>query len=62
MTYDRGACWRCRFFEYVPDSDDDDSGVCRRYPPTPLVDDEGGFAALPFVEYTDWCGEFVEEG
>jgi hypothetical protein len=59
----KDKCEKCVF--YLAATDDgveyDDYGVCRRYPPE-LVDDEEGFSSeYPPVQDNDWCGEFVHQ-
>lgn len=37
---------------------DDEGGMCHRYPPVAVTDDEGfGFTHIP-VAPDDWCGEY----
>lgn len=48
-------CWNCRYFDRVPESDED-GGFCRRYPPQST--DDGTACIWPGVDYMDWCGEF----
>ena len=58
--FDRGACWRCQWFE--PDEErHDDCGDCHRFPRVACIDDDGSAGFVwPSVEYIDWCGEFLE--
>lgn len=60
MADDR-RCSSCQFASLAYfDANDDDAPViyeCRRYPPAiKKKHDKIGF--FPFVEETDWCGEF----
>lgn len=53
-------CETCRFFvPSEPDEvDDDGEGVCRRYPPTCLIDQDGDMVrGQPAVTRSYWCGE-----
>ncbi len=45
-------CRTCKFFE--KHKTDDETGDCRRYPPTPLPVDDHEWAV---VSVEDWCGE-----
>ena len=56
---DNGACWRCVYFDTEPDMMKDELGFCRRFPPTVVDADYNAFVG---VGYTDWCGEFREQG
>jgi len=51
-------CVSCRFF-WPATNRDDDTGVCRRYPPVPLsaTNDEDVVIAWPIVAADDFCGE-----
>ena len=60
MGGDRGACWRCRWFEPDPDADDE-GGFCVRRPPQMFVTDDEIVSAWPGVEPLGRCGEFEEE-
>ncbi len=55
----KDKCDKCTF--YLAEAEDYDYGVCRRYPPE-LVDEEEGFSSeYPPVQDDDWCGEFVHQ-
>lgn len=62
------TCERCKNYQYNRKVDGDDSGRCRRYPPTADADfarecDGDGFDTplaweWPRVWADSWCGEF----
>jgi hypothetical protein len=45
-------CGNCRFF-----MEQEDVGICRRYPPAILNDGDAAFTVHPIVDATEWCGE-----
>jgi len=47
MELDR-ICENCRYW----DKENDDEGICRRFPP------DGETDLFPVTGSTDWCGEF----
>lgn len=51
MTTNPAICGSCPYFHAAPQAT---RGICRRYPPTPLV---GAGNAHPTVAIGDWCGE-----
>lgn len=53
---DPQSCESCRFFL---GNKTDDAGYCRRYPPTPIADDEGIASVVAVTTSADWCGEYV---
>ena len=52
---ERGACWRCAWFDRL-EGEEADGGFCRRYPPQPDME----AIVWPGVGYLDWCGEYRE--
>jgi hypothetical protein len=53
------TCERCRHWREITDASDKTRyGECRRYPPTPFLNDEGMQSLLPYTEPSDTCGEF----
>ena len=34
-------------------------GYCHRYPPTVNASDEGSLTEFPFIDDSDWCGEWA---
>lgn len=48
-------CETCAFAEIDPVHA---AGVCHRYPPVFLTDDEGSGFTFPGIAPLDWCGEF----
>jgi hypothetical protein len=46
-------CASCAFGEI-----DGQGGVCHRYPPVFIVDEEGGGSTFAIVAADDWCGEY----
>jgi hypothetical protein len=53
------GCHTCRFWtEETEPGDDERSGSCRRFPPTPILDaDEGLFMTWPWTQPQELCGE-----
>lgn len=56
------ACWRCEFYDRSLSKEElgDDEGICRRYPPSILTDDEEPRVVSIAMDAMDWCGEFKE--
>ena len=54
-------CDHCHF--WCPDKIDIDVGLCRRFPPVPVLsaegDDDPFFTRCPVTTGNDWCGEFI---
>lgn len=55
---DPQACATCRFFLA---NQEDDAGYCRRFPPTPIADDDGIASVVAVTSATDWCGEYARK-
>lgn len=49
-------CDRCRFWDRLED-DEDDTGLCRRYPPG-IAGERGRNAEWPETLGDDFCGEY----
>lgn len=49
------ACAGCRFFQ---SNQHDNYGYCRRFPPTPIIQEESYASVSPVTHATEWCGEF----
>lgn len=54
MSKTKEECENCRYLLEL----DTEVGLCRRYPPIAVPDDESEF---PEVWLGGWCGEFVEK-
>ena len=60
-------CHRCAYYEPIAYIDsDDESGICRRHAPKPLLDpnDEAtGWTYIPsnplVLPHRDWCGDYT---
>ena len=50
----RGTCANCAHWEANPDGS---AGFCVRFPPVPVVDDEGVTTIWPITDPADRCGE-----
>lgn len=50
------CCVKCRFF--LPDSAE--QGLCRRYPPVPVMTMNGLTQAFPCMLNVGYCGEFIK--
>lgn len=51
------SCLRCRYFDQTENDDDDDEmGLCRRYPR--VIIDDGNANMYPVHYTTNWCGEY----
>ena len=46
-------CATCAFGEI-----DGDGGVCHRYPPSFVSDEDGPQSVFAVVDANDWCGEY----
>lgn len=55
------SCERCKYWLERSESGDEIRwGSCRRYPPTPFMDDEQtAYSQHPPTEPDSWCGEFA---
>lgn len=53
---DNMECQNCAF--YVKDTNDEDFGFCKRYPPVYMGQQEDSWWSFPVLYSTDWCGEF----
>ena len=53
LTHKNG-CGICEYYTAEPRND---YGICRRFPPVVIVDEEGASFAQPAVFADDWCGE-----
>lgn len=51
-------CLNCEFWEGISRELPNTEGVCHRYPPTILQNEEH---IHPVMDYLDWCGEFKEK-
>ena len=60
---EKGACWRCAYFERDDEDEHTEDGFCHRYPPVPVsfCDGEEIATTTPGVYALGWCGEFKEE-
>lgn len=51
-------CKNCRYWDYsIGHRYNDEAGLCRIR--APMLDKITGFAAWPYSEGSDWCGEFA---
>ena len=61
MNNDPPSCRTCRYWQHTPHGDgvgrEKDTGLCYRYPPTPLAD-RFTRQGHPRTSPTDWCGEW----
>lgn len=64
----KGLCSLCRYFQPEVGAVGNQPlshGECRRHPPIPVLDGNGGHVAndriWPVVDTVDWCGEFERD-
>ena len=55
MKKHKDGCAGCEYYTAEPRAD---TGICRRYPPIAVTDDEGFGFTQPPVDADEWCGEF----
>jgi hypothetical protein len=48
------CCLHCSYALF----EQDDIGICRRYPPSVILEDEDLSCTHPLILHEDWCGEF----
>ena len=53
------SCEECLFF--VRHSDKAGFGVCKRFPPTIIVEENIAITRSPVLHLEDWCGEFKQK-
>lgn len=51
------SCEACKFFL----ANDENQGLCRRFPPAAVATTEGTFAIFPPMLNEGWCGEHIEK-
>jgi len=51
------SCQACKFFL----ANDENQGICRRFPPAAVATPEGTFAIFPPMLNEGWCGEHIEK-
>jgi hypothetical protein len=53
-------CSQCGYYRFYLDNKDRTIGICRRAPPSVLIDHEGDpISVWPLVDNKNFCGEFV---
>lgn len=57
---EQSQCSSCAYWERLPAEREmeDDTGLCRRYPPVVLLDGSDPFTIWPLTDDVDLCGEF----
>jgi hypothetical protein len=53
------TCERCRHWHELTETRDEERhGLCRRFPPIPVMDEEGVTSIYPFTAPDETCGEY----